>query len=213
MYQFFLMTSLYSVGIVIGFLLIPFFTRVPLDEKAGIDMDAHFDQLFLSYKFVDEVEEAPQSELTTEELGELRDKRLTYEIPFLKQTVLMYYDDEKKTFCYYSQSNLIYKYLMVVARKYVLEFHCKQIFKEMVPSMKKEEKTVQFSAFVKKTGKTVLEKEMNTFLYMGNLADSKPAIEKPKEINYADYWKMCQLQSSVQEEISSSPEIQSTDSD
>ena len=97
----------------------------------------------------------------------------------------------------------------------MLEFHCKQIFKEMVPSMKKEEKTVEFSAFVKKTGKTVLEKEMNTFLYMGNLADSKPVIDKPKEINYADYWKMCQSLDppSQSVEISSSPEIQSTDSD
>lgn len=191
MYQYLLMTSLYSVGILIGFFLVPFFTRIPLDEKAGIELDEQYDQLFLVYKFVDEVEDAPMSELTTEELLRLRDKQLTYEIPFLKQTVMMYYDQEKDAFCYYANTNLIYKYLNIVARKYVLDFHCKQIFKEMVPSMKKEEKSVQFSAFVAKPGKVVLEKEINQFLYLGNLTDYKPSLDQPKQINYSDYWKMC----------------------
>ncbi len=216
MYPFLFMTGLYSVGVMIGFFLIPFILRSPFDEKEGIEIDRHYDELFLSYKFVDEVEEAPMSELTSEELNGLRDKRLTYEIPFLKQVVLMYYDHEKEEFCYYAKTNIIYKYLMVVARKYVLEFHCKQIFKEMVPSMKKEEKTVHFSAFVAKQGKTLLEKEMNTFHYLGNFPVAKPTLE-PKSINYSDYWKMCQLIADLKTEpvvqTSSTPETQSIDSD
>ncbi len=217
MYQWILMTSLYSMGIAIGFFLIPFFTRKPFDEQAGIDLDLHFDQLFLCYKFVDEVEEMPSSELTSDELNSLRDKLLTYEIPFLKQTVLMYYDSEKNAFCYYANSNIIYKYLMVVARKYVLEFNCKQIFKEIVPSMKKEEKSVQFSAFVAKPGKVMLEKEMNQFHYAGLIPTKTRILEKPKTMNYSDYWKMCQVLSSPElnagltESVEiSTPEIQST---
>jgi len=220
MFQWILMTGLYSMGMVIGFFLIPFFTRVPLDEKAGIDLDEQYDRLFLSYKFVDEVEEAPPSELTEEELKELRNKRLTYEIPYLKQPVMMYYDHEKESFCYYAQTNLIYKYLMVVARKYVLEFKCKQIFREMVPSMKKEQKTVHYSAFVDKPGKVYLEKEMNRFHYLGNFPIDKLTLE-PKQINYSDYWKMCRLVADlkvdpVTEPVhvpSSSPDTQSIDSD
>jgi hypothetical protein len=223
MFQWILMTGLYSVGIMIGFFLVPFFTRVPLDEKAGIELDEHFDHLFLSYKFVDEVEDAPMSELTPEELKDLRDKQLNYEIPFLKQPILMYYDHEKESFCYYAQTAIIYKYLMVVARKYVLEFNCKQIFKEMVPSMKKEEKTVHFSAFVAKPGKVLLEKDMNRFHYLGNFPTDKPVLETPKQINYSEYWKMCRLVADLKIEpvtvpetehnFSSTPEIQSTKSD
>jgi hypothetical protein len=159
----------------------------------------------------------PPSELTVDELKGLRDKRLTYEIPFLKQTVLMYYDSEKNAFCYYANSNIIYKYLMVVARKYVLEFNCKQVFKEIVPSMKKEEKSVQFSAFVAKPGKVMLEKEMNQFHYQGLIPTETRILEKPKTINYSDYWKMCQVLSSPElnagltESVEiSTPETQST---
>lgn len=197
-------TSLYSIGIVIGFLLIPFFMKVPLDEKAGVELDKKYDELFLVYKFVDEVEEAPMSDLSSEELEGLRDKQLTYEIPYLNQIVVMYYDHEKEEFCYYAKTNLIYKYLMIVARKYVLDFKCKQIFKEIVPSMKREEKAVQFSAFVAKTSKTFLEKEMNVFHYLGQFPIEKKLLE-PKNINYSDYWKMCQLIADLKTEPVSEP--------
>jgi len=220
MFRFFLMTSLYSVGMLLGFLLVPLFRRPLLDEKEGIEIDKYYDELFLVYKFVDEVEDATMSDLSPEELEGLRDKQLTYEIPYLKQTVVMYYDYEKKTFCYYSKNSLIYKYLMIVARKYVLEFNCKQIFKEMVPSIKKEEQTVHYNAFVAKAGKVFLEKDMNQFHYLGNFPMEKQLLE-PKKINYSEYWKMCQLIATLKTESlnqpldtsSSSPEIQSINSD
>jgi hypothetical protein len=112
---------------------------------------------------------------------------------------------------------------MVVARKYVLEYQCKQIFEEMVPSMKTEEKTVQFSdpassliplsvpsfsvpsfsatpfnatpfsAFVSKPKKTFLEKKINQFLYLGAIPPETPVLEKPKPIHYSEYLKMCQI--------------------
>ena len=217
MFQFILMTGLYSMGILIGYFLVPFFTRVPLDEKAGIELDEQYDRMFLSCKFVDEVEEAPNSNMTPEELEGLRDKQLTYEIPFLKLTVTMYYDSKKEAFCYYANSAIIYKYLILVARKYVLEYQCKQIFKEMVPSMKTEEKMVQFSAFVSKPKKTLLEKEMNQFIYIGNLPKDQIVLEKPKQINYSEYWKMCQaladLKTAPMPVTSSNQDTQSTDSD
>ena len=189
MFQIILMTGLYSIGMLIGFFLVPFFTRIPLDEKAGIELDEQYDQLLLSFKFLNEVDEAPMSELTEEELIGLRDKILHYEIPFLRQKVMMYFDQEKGTFCYYANTSLIYKYLIVVARKYVLDFQCKQIFKEIDNTKEKEEKTVRFSAFVAKPGKIFLEKEMNKFIYLGNLDDYKPITEKPKDITYSDYLK------------------------
>lgn len=214
MFQNILMSAgLYSIGIILGFFLVPFFTRVTFNEKEGIEIDEHYDQLLLSFKFLNEVDEAPMSTLTTEELNGLRDKILHYEIPFLGQKVMMYFDHEKETFCYYANSSLIYKYLMVVARKYVLDFQCKQIFKEIDSTTEKEEKKVQFSAFVAKPGKVFLEKEMNKFIYLGNLSDYKPITEKPKEITYSEYLKQASELKQESEVTSSIPEIQSTKRD
>jgi hypothetical protein len=84
--------------------------------------------------------------------------------------------------------------------------------------MKKEEKTVHYSAFVDKPGKVFLEKEMNRFHYLGNFPIDKLILE-PKQINYSDYWKMCQLADlkvvPTEPVIvpSSSPDTQSIDSD
>ncbi len=207
MYQYLLMTGIYSVGIVIGFFLVPWVMRIRRDEneKEGIEIDQHYDQLLLAFQFMNEVEEAPMSTLTTDELKGLRDKVLHYELPFLRQEVRMYYDDEKKAFCYYSSSDIIYKYLMVVARKYVLDFECKQIFKEMGTTHAKEEKSIRTGMFVATQSKTFLEKEMNHFLYLGTFNDLKPVMEKPKDLTYSDYLKQLE-----QDDSSSIPETRST---
>lgn len=45
--------------------------------------------------------------------------------------VLMIYDNERETFKYYSDNNIPYRYLEVVARKYVKQFNCRGIFVDM----------------------------------------------------------------------------------
>ena len=185
--------GLYSIGIVLGFLLVPFVVRKQLtSEQEGIQLDQTYDQLFLSYKFVDEVEEAPDSSLTEEELDGLRDKVLHYEIPYNGQKVILFYDHKKGGFSYYANSGIIYKYLNVAARKYVLDYGCKQIFKEMVPSMKKEEKAVHSSMFVSKAGKTLLEKDMNQYHYLGTFQEfeTKNNQTEHKKIDFSEYMKL-----------------------
>jgi hypothetical protein len=69
----------------------------------------------------------------------------------------------------------------------------------MVPSMKKEEKTVTFSQFVPKLGKTFLEKDINQYHYLGTFQDFdkvKNPVEH-KKIDYIAYMK--QLESIVSE--------------
>jgi hypothetical protein len=163
-----------------------------MKEEEGIDLDNTYDKLFLSYKFVDEVDEAPDSTLTEEELEGLRDKVLHYEIPYIGQKVILFYDHKKGGFSYYANSGIIYKYLNVAARRYVLDYGCKQVFKEMVPSMKKEEKTVSFGNFVPKVGKTVLEKEMNAYHYLGTFQEfeNKKETHPPKKIDFAAYMRL-----------------------
>lgn len=193
MYNEILMVGLYSLGLFFGFILVPFVVRKQLvNEQEGIELDQTYDQLFLVYKFVDEVDEAPDSCLTDEELEGLRDKVLHYEIPYVKQKVIMFYDHKNGGFSYYANSGIIYKYLNVAARRYVLDYGCKQVFKEMVPSMKKEEKSVKFGPFVAKAGKTFLEKEMNQYHYLGTFQDFETKPVEHKKIDFGEYMKMLQ---------------------
>jgi len=53
--------------------------------------------------------------------------------------VLMIYNNNRSTFSYYSDSNIPYRYLEVVARKYVKTFMCRQIFVDMDEELKKAE--------------------------------------------------------------------------
>jgi hypothetical protein len=139
---------------------------------------------------VDEVEEAPDSCLTEEELEGLRDKVLHYEIPYVCQKIILFYDHKKGGFSYYANSGIIYKYLNVAARKYVLEYGCKQVFKEMVPSIMKEEKAVTSSQFVSKAGKTLLEKDMNFYHYLGTFQDFEKKPTEHKNIDFVAYMKL-----------------------
>jgi hypothetical protein len=104
--------------------------------------------------------------------------------------VILFYDHKKGGFSYYANSGIIYKYLNVAARRYVLDYNCKQIFKEMVPSMKKEEKTVSFGQFVPKVGKTLLEKDMNLYHYLGTFQDFDRKPMDHKKIDFAEYMKL-----------------------
>lgn len=206
LYSFGVSVGLYSVGLFIGFILAPYVVRKQIvSEKEGMDLDQTYDQLFLAYKFVDELDEAPDSCLTEEELLGLRDKVLHYEIPYVNQKIILFYDHKKGGFSYYANSGIIYKYLNVAARKYVLDYGCKQVFKEMVPSMKKEEKTVTSSQFVPKVGKTFLEKDLNQYHYLGTFQDFD-RVKNPVEHKKIDYIAYMKLLESINSEPTIIPE-------
>jgi hypothetical protein len=55
--------------------------------------------------------------------------------------VLMMYDKNKESFKFYSDSTIPYRYLEVVARKYVKQFSCRPIFVDMEDELKIAEET------------------------------------------------------------------------
>lgn len=57
--------------------------------------------------------------------------------------VIMYYDKSRETFIYYSDSNIPYRYLEVISRKYVIMNHCKQIHVDMEKEIKEAEEKLQ----------------------------------------------------------------------
>jgi hypothetical protein len=181
--------SIYLFGLGIGFLLVPFVIRRNHNESEGIELDDFYDKLFVCSKFLEEVIEAPVSKLTVEELSELKEKVLTYEIPYLNYKVIMYYDSEFDAFMYYSNSDIIYKYLDIACRKYVLEFNCKQIYKFSEETKVVEKPAmVQRGPFVTKTERILLEKDTNRIIYKGKLEDyDKKESIIPKEITFQEF--------------------------
>ena len=57
--------------------------------------------------------------------------------------VAMYYDNKREAFVYYSDSVMPYRFLEVVARKYVTTFHCKSIFIDMEDEINKAKAKIE----------------------------------------------------------------------
>jgi hypothetical protein len=57
--------------------------------------------------------------------------------------VVMYYNAKRETFEYYSDSSIPYRFLEVVARKYVTTFHCRPLYVIMEDELKKYEKKLE----------------------------------------------------------------------
>ncbi len=181
--------SIYLLGLGIGFLLVPFVIRKNHNEPEGIELDEFYDKLFVCSKFLEEVIEAPASSLTEEELSQLKEKVLTYQIPYVNYKVIMYYDSEFNAFMYYSNSDIVYKYLDIACRKYVLEFNCKQIYKFSEETKVVEKQAMaQRGPFVTKTERVLLEKDTNRIIYKGRLEeyDKKESII-PKELTFQEF--------------------------
>ena len=181
--------TIYLFGLGIGFFLVPFVIRKNHNESEGIELDEFYDKLFVCSKFLEELIEAPASNLTEEELSQLKEKVLTYQIPYVNYKVIMYYDSEFNAFMYYSNSDIVYKYLDIACRKYVLEFNCKQIYKFSEETKVVEKQAmVQRGPFVTKTERVLLEKDTNRIIYKGKLEDyDKKDSIIPKEITFQEF--------------------------
>lgn len=64
--------------------------------------------------------------------------------------VAMYYDIKREAFVYYSDSVMPYRYLEVVARKYVITFHCKRVFVDMEDEINKAKMKIEEQKNTKK---------------------------------------------------------------
>lgn len=119
--------------------------------------------------------------------------------------VIMKYNEEDNRFDYWSDQCIKYKYLEVVARKYVILFDCKDkyinMFKELLNAIeeKKDKKTndkdndndifVSYKNY-KKTdddNDKIVNTKSNNYKNIGKYKDFKLNKKKIKEINYSTY--------------------------
>ena len=103
--------------------------------------------------------------------------------------VLMIYDKERETFKYYSDNTIPYRYLDVVARKYVKFFDCRPIFINTEEEIQLAEKKNE-QAKKEKEEKEALDKKRREEA----AANHKPVEEKKqvfaKFIQFAVYHKL-----------------------
>jgi hypothetical protein len=195
--QYILYNLLIGFSITTGFILTSVYLN-HINREANLEEISDEEDIINIHSFLDEIEEEPISEMSEELLLKLKQKFTILNLdPLLKQTIRMYYDREEDAFCYYSERETIYKYLDIVARKYVLENHCKQIYLELGNS---EEKVIEdhkevVGPFVSKknTKKKVYEKKLIRFVYKGNEKDYlflQPKNNIVNDINILDFLKM-----------------------
>jgi hypothetical protein len=190
--QYIAAVMLYSFSIVFSFLCAGIFVT-PLTFQQ-IQEDIEEDKLAakraeeqnFENKYLDEYEQLEEKDVDVTLL-----KETTLEIPFLKTTIIMFYEDGFK---YYSNTDPIYKYLNVACRKFVVENDAKKLYQEGETETKTEKVTSDSDLFVTKAETSLLEKKCNNFVRVGSIYDynDKNNIKLVKEIDILDFLKGCQ---------------------
>ena len=114
--------------------------------------------------------------------------------------VYMTYDEPSNTFFYWSEKAIAYKYLDVVARKFVIVYDCKEVyvnlFREIINSAlkeKEEEKAkdgpyATFKSYKPKKMYRPLKEKVNQYKHVGKWKEPEP-IKEYKSSSYLDYKK------------------------
>ena len=114
--------------------------------------------------------------------------------------VYMTYDEPSNTFFYWSDKAISYKYLDVVARKFVIVYDCKEVyvnlFREIINSALKEKKETKeeegpFAKFKSyKPTKTYrpMKEKVNQYKYVGKWKEPEP-VKEIKTSSYLEYKK------------------------
>ena len=186
---------LYGFSIFVSFLFTGFFIK-PLtlkeledDKEEEKNFETRLQEENFEYKYLDEYEQLEEIDITLDKLNELNHKEITLEIPFLKATIIMFYEDD--TFKYYCNTDVIYKYLNVACRKFVIEYNAKKLYVDG----QHEEKTtdsVHSELFVTKSETKILERKINHFIRIGSIHDynDKNNIKLVKEIDILDFLQL-----------------------
>jgi hypothetical protein len=176
-----------SVGLYITALLLP---NKKYDMSEEIELEKEMIEYSKKYMFeqlyIDEINQLEDCSSST-----IIDKNnvITLDIPFLNNKIIMYYDND--AFYYYTKGDVIYKYLNVACRKYVIEYKCKHLYADDTISTLVENTNTDSNAdnnlFIKKVEKSLLYKKCNKFILRGSLDDYEKTLltkteEKPIDI-------------------------------
>jgi hypothetical protein len=127
------------------------------NEKSDFDYNSTREKVVINYedKYKNKYLLLEDKEFNKEQLDELKNNIILENTPL--GNVIMFYDNRRETFTYYSDSTMPYRFLETVARKYVVLHNCKQIFVNMDDEINLAEKKLK----EKKQKKTEEEEKRN----------------------------------------------------
>jgi hypothetical protein len=145
-----------------------------------------------THMYLDELEEL---DIVDSSMCLNKNNVVTLEIPFLNNTIIMFYDADKEAFCYYTKGDVIYKYLNVACRKYVIEYKCKHLYSSGESQMVQTIVNSDNKMFVKKIERPLLHKNTNKFILCGSLDDYYKSliVNEDNDIDIIDFLSMKDL--------------------
>jgi hypothetical protein len=154
-------------------------------------------------KYKEEYKKAEEFELSKERVEQLKNSILIEVTPL--GNVVMYYDSSRETFTYYSDSTMPYRYLEVVARKYVVTNRCKKLYIDMEKELKEAQEKLEKKQKEEEDLKQQMEEKKETTA----APPKKNVFAKLKNYNKDNSLKMAGIPSdnkSVSKKIVSQPD-------
>jgi hypothetical protein len=179
-------------GFYLATLMLPNYNKLNMDEEELLEdeMIEHCKRHMFTNMYLDELEVLEDSD-SSKSIN--KKDIVTLDIPFLNNTIIMFYDSDKEAFCYYTKGDVIYKYLNVACRKYVIEYKCKHLYSDGESQVVKTlEPIKENTMFVKKIERQLLHKDTNKFILCGSLDDYYKSliVTEDNDIDIIDFLSM-----------------------
>jgi hypothetical protein len=179
-------------GFYLATLMLPNYNKLNMTEEELLEeeMIEHCKRHMFTNMYLDELEVLEDSD-SSKSIN--KKDIVTLDIPFLNNTIIMFYDSDKEAFCYYTKGDVIYKYLNVACRKYVIEYKCKHLYSDGESQVVKTlEPIKENTMFVKKIERQLLHKDTNKFILCGSLDDYYKSliVTEDNDIDIIDFLSM-----------------------
>lgn len=190
-------STLYIIGISLGMYFAGFtykqLTHEELEEEKQKEQEMLKNMEILNFPHLYEDEIHEYDDFSKEYNKEsLKDIIIEHEVPL--NSVIMYYDHTTDAFCYYTKKgDVVYKYLNVVCRKYVIDNNCKELYKEGIKYIEEKEPilAIENCFFHKKEKKNKVKesKITNKFIRMGSFEDYyTKKIPSSNHLSFTEYF-------------------------
>lgn len=187
--------SIYFIGTSVAFFLVAKCVYAPM-KRDETDED---EPIPFEWRFLEELDMLTERELSADELLQLGECEVDVETP--DGRVLMSYDEDSKSFAYYTDSkNISFRFLDAVARQFAIENDAKQVCVNygrdyVVEGTKPSPSPERSSLFVKlkQRQKEVARriKVTNRFSHRGSIDQKWVKLDQPSSMTFADYKKKC----------------------
>jgi len=153
--------------------------ETPEDSKEILQIIPYENKYKKEYQKRKEEYQNNSKELTEEKKKSLKNALLFENTPL--GNVMMFYDDTRETFTYYSDTTIPYRYLETISRKYVIMYHCASLYIDMEDEIKEAERKRDLEKEKEEKEKTKRETQ-----YKGEEKEKKSVFAKLKKYNRSD---------------------------